>query len=173
MNILDENILEEQRALLQRWHVSCRQVGLEVSRKGTKDAEIIPLLLDLLHPTFFTHDMDFCRRGLCHPHYSLVILDVSKRHAAYFIRRLLRHPHFDTQAKRMGTVIRVSATGLSVFHLHAITEVHYPWHDTAGRTPGPALREEAASYATEPSANDKAEGHQPGEVSDPPSDPVL
>lgn len=44
MNILDENILEEQRALLQRWHVSCRQVGLEVSRKGTKDTEIIGMV---------------------------------------------------------------------------------------------------------------------------------
>ncbi len=43
---------------------------------------------------------------------------------ATFVRRVLRHPEFNTQAKRMDTVIRVTRTGLSVWRLHAKKEVH-------------------------------------------------
>jgi hypothetical protein len=42
MNILDENILKDQRILLLNWGVPVRQIGYEVGRKGMKDEEIIP-----------------------------------------------------------------------------------------------------------------------------------
>ena len=42
MNILDENILEDQRQLLLNWRVPFRQISYEVGRKGMKDDEIIP-----------------------------------------------------------------------------------------------------------------------------------
>ena len=91
MNILDENILESQRALLRAWRIPVRQIGHEVGRKGLQDEEIIPLLLTLHHPTLFTRDLGFYSRQLCHADYSLVILAVGQYEAAHFVRRLLRH----------------------------------------------------------------------------------
>lgn len=129
MNVLDENILEDQRQLLLDWRVPIRQIGYEVGRKGMKDDEIIPFLLSLSRPTFFTLDMGFYRRGLCHARYSLVCLDVRHHEAATFVRRLLRHREFDTQVKRMGTVIRVSSVKLAVWRLHAEQETSFGWMD--------------------------------------------
>jgi len=129
MNILDENVLEGQRQLLLKWRVSFRQIGYEVGRKGMTDDEIIPFLLRLRRPTFFTIDHDFYRRVLGHARYGLVFLDVAQSEAAIFVRRLLRHREFDTQAKRMGVVIRASHTGLTVWRLHAEQEVRFDWTD--------------------------------------------
>jgi hypothetical protein len=129
VNILDENILEDQRQLLLNWRVPIRQIGYEVGRKGMKDDEIIPFLLSLHRPTFFTLDLDFYKRSLCHARYCLVCLDVGQHEAAILVRRLLHHREFDTQAKRMSTVIRASYVGLSVWHLHAEEETHFDWAD--------------------------------------------
>jgi hypothetical protein len=94
-----------------------------------KDEAIIPFLLTLPRPTFFTLDWDYFKRRLCHARYCLVHLDVRRTEVATFVRRLLRHPQFNTQVKRMGTVIRVSYAGLAVWHLHAEQEKHYDWAD--------------------------------------------
>ena len=129
MNILDENILEGQRQLLLRLRVPFRQIGYEVGRKGMTDDEIIPFLLTLRQPTFFTLDRDFHKRSLCHARYGLIFLDVLQSEAAIFVRRVLRHRQFDTHAKRMGIVIHVSHTGLVVWRFHAEMEVHFDWTD--------------------------------------------
>lgn len=115
MNILDENIPRNQRELLISWRVSIRQIGYDTGRKGIQDDEIIPLLHQLRRPTFFTRDSDFFDRRLCHQRYCLVFMDVDKYDVALFVRRVLRHPELDTQAKRMGAVIRVSHRGLSLY----------------------------------------------------------
>jgi len=92
-----------------------------------QDEEIIPFLQHLRRPTFVTLDAGFYEGRLCHARYCLAFLSVKQLEVAAFIRRLLRHPEFDTQAKRMGTVIRISHAGLSAWHLHAQQEVHYGW----------------------------------------------
>lgn len=129
MNILDENILADQRQLLTNWRVPFRQVGYEVGRSGMKDAGIIPFLLTLRHPTFFTSDSDFYGRYLCHGRYAIVYLDVQDSEAASFVRRVLCHPEFDTHAKRMGAVIRASHSGLAVWRVHAEQEAQFGWDD--------------------------------------------
>ena len=129
MNILDENVLEGQRRLLENWGISFRQIGYEIGRKGMQDGEIIPFLLRLRQPSFFTSDHHFYNPPLCHGRYCLVYLDVSQLEAANFIRRLLRHPEFDTVAKRMGAVIRVSHTGLSVCRVHSQRGLRFHWDD--------------------------------------------
>lgn len=131
MIILDENILEDQRQLLLNWNVPVRQIGNEVGRKGMKDDEIIPFLLGLRRPTFFTRDADFFRRDWCHARYGLVCLNVKDTEAAFFIRRVLLHSRFNTQAKRMGHVIRVSHAELSVWQLHAEQRVNSGWADVS------------------------------------------
>jgi len=127
LNILDENILEDQRHLLSTWRVPFRQIGREVERKGVQDAEIIPFLLTLRQPTFFTIDRDFYERGLCHARYSLIFLDVKQSEAAIFTRRIPRHNEFDTQAKRMGCVIRATHIRISLWRLHAEQEAYWGW----------------------------------------------
>ena len=127
MNILDEQILENQRQLLKSWRISVRQIGYDIGRKGLKDKEIIPLLMKLRKPTFFTLDFDFFESRLSHTKYGIICMDVSKHEAALYIRRLLRHPDFDTVAKRMGNVIRLSSMRIGLWRLHADKEIFIDW----------------------------------------------
>ena len=127
MNILDEQILDNQRQLLKSWRIAARQIGYDIGRKGLKDKEIIPLLLQCRKPTFFTLDFDFFESRLCHAKYSIVCMDVGKHEAALYIRRLLRHPDFDTIAKRCGRVIRLSSMRIGIWKLHAEKEVFIDW----------------------------------------------
>ncbi len=128
MNILDENIIDNQRRQLNSWRIFVRQIGYEIGRKGMNDREIIPLLHQLSQPTFFTRDDDFYHPKLTHAGYCLVYLDVKKEEVAAFVRRFLRHSAFRTKAHRMGTVVRVSHVGLAVWRLHVETEVLLAWN---------------------------------------------
>lgn len=92
-----------------------------------QDDAIVPFLHQHPCPTFFTRDLGFYERSLCHSGYCLVSLAVDKNEVAFFVRRLLRHPGFDTKAKRMGAVIRVSGRGLWVWRLHAAEETFLDW----------------------------------------------
>lgn len=129
MNILDENIPASQRQMLRSWRIRVRQIGYDLGRKGIQDDEIIPFLHAQRRPTFFTRDLGFYEHGLCHSRYCLVSLAVGREEAAFFVRRVLRHPEFNTQAKRMGTVIRASGTGLRVWRLHAEEESFLEWSE--------------------------------------------
>jgi hypothetical protein len=118
MIVLDENIPEDQRLLLRSWRVRAYQVGRDVGRAGFKDEQqIIPLLLKLRRPTFFTRDLGFFDAKLCHARYGVVCLAVEPDEAASFVRRVLRHPSCDTQAKRLARSMRVSQMGIRVVHL--------------------------------------------------------
>jgi hypothetical protein len=112
MLVLDENLPAGQRRLLRSWRIRFRAIGEEIAFSGAKDENLIPVLHKLPQPTFFTLDRDFFRRDWAHANYALVWLDVRRREAAGFIRRFLRHPSFDTQAKRRGVVARVHAGGV-------------------------------------------------------------
>jgi hypothetical protein len=149
MNVADENISFKQCQQLRTWGIPIRQIGVEIARKGIQDTDVIPLLLDLARPTLFTHDVGFWRASLCHQRYCLVFLAVERDVAAVFIRRLLRHPQFDTQAKRMGTIIRVSYEGLSVWQIHVEQEIHHSWTDLDGRPYPAVVREEESLYVTD------------------------
>ena len=97
MNILDENVLKNQCQILQSGRISIRQIGYDMGRKGMKDDDIIPFLHSLSRPTFFTRDLSFYDRNLCHAGYCLVCMAVGKYEAATFVRHLLRYPEFNTQ----------------------------------------------------------------------------
>ena len=129
MNIRDENIPRNQRELLLSWRVSIRQIGYDTGRKGIQDDEIMPLLHQLRRPTFFTRDSDFFNRNLCHQRYCLVYMDVDKYEAALFVRRVLSQAELDTQAKRMGMVIRVSRKGLSLYRLRTGKLTFLDWSE--------------------------------------------
>ena len=117
MIVLDENIPEDQRLLLRSWRIRVQQVGRDVGWAGIKDEQIIPLLLKLRRPTFFTRDLGFFDAKLCHARYGMVCLAIEPDEAASFVRRVLRHPSCDTQRKRLGRVMRISQMGIRVFQL--------------------------------------------------------
>jgi len=128
MNILDENILLSQHDQLRARKVHFRQIGMEIGRSGMKDRnDIIPLLHTLHRPTFFSCDHGFYRAQLRHAGYCLVWLDVLDDEAAAYIRRLLRHQAFRTQAQRMGKVVRARHSGVSYWHLHERKERIVNW----------------------------------------------
>ncbi len=128
MNVLDENIVSDQRRLLEGWGIHLRQIGFELGRAGMKDRnEVVPFLHTLRRPTFLTRDHDFYRADLLHHGYCLVLFDVKSREAAEFIRRFLRHPSFRTQAQRIGKVIRVRPSGLSWWEAGAKAERAASW----------------------------------------------
>ena len=112
MIVLDEQMREDQRRILADWRIPFRQIGRELAVSGIQDENIIPFLLTLKRPTFFTHDQGFFKARLCHPGYCLVWLDVSDSEAGYYIRRFLRQPAVNTHSKRMGTIARVRRDGL-------------------------------------------------------------
>ena len=129
MNVLDENIPDEQREILLHRRIAVRHIGRDIGWKGMKDDEIIPFLLRLHRPTFFTRDSDFYRRTWCHARYCLVVMDVKEIEAATHVRRLLRHPDLRTWVQRMGMVIRLSPAGLTAWRLHAERELRLGWVD--------------------------------------------
>src|SRR6266498_170925 len=108
MNVVDENIVVSQRERLQSWKIHFRVIGGDLGRSGMKDRnEIIPLLHSLRRITFFTRDHGYYKRDLLHAGYCLVWLDIAFDEAAEYIRRLLRHPAFRSEAQRIGRVVRV------------------------------------------------------------------
>jgi hypothetical protein len=109
LNVLDENILASQRQLLRSWRIPIRQIGVELGRKGMSDEYLIPLLLKLPNPTFFTRDSDFTDQDLCHKKLCLAVLEVQQYDVAHFIRRFLRHP----EIQRSATTSRFRHPGLA------------------------------------------------------------
>lgn len=127
MIILDENIPESQWQLLRSWRIRPLSIGRDISEKGIKDDSLIGFLIQQRRPTFVTRDEGFYSRKLCHARYCVVYLAVRPDESASFVRRLLRHPHFNTRAKRLGAVIRVSSAGLQVWRLREARESFLSW----------------------------------------------
>lgn len=127
MNILDENIPDSQRLLLKSWRIQVSQIGHEVGRQGLKDEAIISLLHKVGPVTFFTRDKGFYDRRLCHADYCLVCLIMGQYEVATFIRLFLKHPLFNTSARRMGKAIRLTHVGLQVWQRNAEKEVDVKW----------------------------------------------
>ncbi len=92
-----------------------------------KDEQVIPLLHKLRYVSFFTRDLGFYRRRLCHANYCSVILAVGQYEVASFIRRFLKHPKFNTKSKRMGRVIRITHIGMQIWQLHIKKEEELRW----------------------------------------------
>ena len=107
MNLLDENIRHDQGQQLRNWRIPFGLLICDLARSGIQDAEIIPLLHRDKYPTVFTHDKHYFKRTLVHSAYCLVWLDLYDGDAALFVRRFLRHPEFNSHAKRMGKVVRL------------------------------------------------------------------
>ena len=117
MYLLDENITKDQRELLERWHFHVKQIGIDFEVKGIKDEQIVTLLQQTSGILFITRDNDFFKKEYCHSKYCLVFLDLGKYEVAYFIRKFLKHPSFNSSRKRMRKVIKISQTFIQYYNL--------------------------------------------------------
>jgi hypothetical protein len=72
-------------------------------------------------------DEDFFRREFCHLAYGLVWLDVRPDDGAYYVRRFLRHPQFNTIASRMGVVARAHHNGIHFWSRATQAFQSAPW----------------------------------------------
>jgi hypothetical protein len=125
--VLDENLPDNQRQLLRSWRVPVRQVGWDFGQKGMTDSTVISTLHRHRSVTFFTRDSDYFDHRLCHSRYCLVCLGVEKYEAVSFARRVLRHPAFNTWAKRKARVLFVTHTGIRSWSLHDEEEEFTRW----------------------------------------------
>jgi hypothetical protein len=128
MIVLDENMHAGRRRQLHAWHIPARQIGYDVGRAGMDDDEIITLLPHLPRPTFFSLDHDYYTPKWRHARYCLVYIVIEEPQAAYYVRRVLRHPALSTNAKRMGLVIRASPDQITVWRLHSENEEEIAWN---------------------------------------------
>ncbi len=126
---MDENVFESQRTQLLRRRMHLCQIGRDLGRKGMKDDEIITLLRTLRRPTFITRDRDFFDRTLCSDKMCLVYFDIRPLEVAGYARRFLRHPRFKAWSRRKGSVVRVAATGISVWRTKELHIWRYRWVD--------------------------------------------
>lgn len=115
MIVLDENIVDSQVQLLRSWRIKIKQIGDQIGRLGMKDSAILPLLRRVGGVTFFTRDRGFFDRRLRHLKYCVVWLDVGQYETASFVRRFLKHAQFKTKRSRLGSAVRVSHVGISVW----------------------------------------------------------
>src|SRR5262245_47161099 len=119
MNLLDENVPKKECEILRRGRIRFQKIGEGEGRTSMTAEDIIPHLHQLRAVTFFTLDVDYYHRRLCHEPYCLVFLDVDDEYTASTIRRFLRHRQFRTWAQRKGKVIRITPSGMHVWQLGA------------------------------------------------------
>jgi hypothetical protein len=125
--VLDENILADQRELLRRWRLRCRQIGRDLGRPGLPDAEVVALLHRQGGATFFTRDLRLARPQMCDRRSCLVTLDVGQHETAWFVREVMRHPALRVRARRLGTVVRASHGGLRIWRVGSVDAQAVPW----------------------------------------------
>lgn len=75
----------------RRFHAARKAAGLLGEWEGTDDAGLIPVLLALPRPIFFTHDKDFWDQSRQHAAYCFVWIDTEESEQARYIRAFLRH----------------------------------------------------------------------------------
>ena len=104
--VLDEQIDVEWYQMLKQRR-SFDKVGDGFGRKGLQDEEIYHLLHGT-GKTFHSQDSDHYHPDNRHKSYCLVYYEVRDAELVDYILRFLRHPEFNTHAKRLGKVIRVA-----------------------------------------------------------------
>lgn len=127
MIILDENIIASQREQLKKWRIHFSRVGVHIGYRGIDDVDIMPLIQKMPKPTLFTRDSDFFKKYFCHKKYCIVFLNINQDEVAVYIRRFLRHPQFNTFAKRQGLVIRLVSSGFHFWELNVTHEHTLDW----------------------------------------------
>jgi len=121
MIVLDEQLLGRNiETEIEKWYRGDVRFVIEL-RPGTviKDDAIPKLLRKENQPTFVTiNEKDFWRKTPIDNKYCVVCFtlpDSRTNEISQALRELFRHPEFNTKAKRMGKVIRVTDREISYY----------------------------------------------------------
>ena len=87
--------------------------------------------------TFFTRDLGFFDPNNRSRDYCIVCLAVGQHEVAVFVRSILRHPTLNTEAKRMGKIVRASHAGIRVLQMSVTEEIKIGWEAGLSTTRGP------------------------------------
>jgi hypothetical protein len=108
-HILDELVRAETRDELRRKRISAVQVGKGWGQSGWDDEEQLLPHLRGSRCTFHTQDEGFFKRRHRHRTYCIVCyVNITPERLSSWIVRFLRHREFNTHAKRLGRVIKVT-----------------------------------------------------------------
>jgi hypothetical protein len=125
-HVLDELVGNQYYSELQRW-LSIVKVGDGFGWKSMQDDEI-RRELHSSGKTFHTQDKGYYHPIHRHHAYCLVYYDVTDKELVTYIRRFLRHPQFNTHAKRMGNVVRVTTQYIEVWSLKSENREIIEWN---------------------------------------------
>jgi hypothetical protein len=120
--LFDESIYEQLKAR----RIAIDKIGAGFGKTGWLDEHI----LHALHgseKTFHTRDHGFYRRSHAHSSYCLVYYDVPLGEMSEYVRRFLRHPQFNTHAKRLGKVIKITTQRIEVWQRNHLTKAILRW----------------------------------------------
>jgi hypothetical protein len=124
--VLDELFEDEALHQLHEWHISADKVGQGFGEVGWDD-DRLRVELHGSQKTFHTLDAGFYRPHHRHGDYCLVYYDVAFKEAPAFIRRFLRHPAFNTHAKRLDKVIKVTTARIYFWEIGGEREQTVEW----------------------------------------------
>ena len=116
--------------MLEAWRIPVRQIGSDWSQKGLQDDEIVVALRRLNNATLFTRDVGFYRPEVRHRAYCIVVMKVGQYEVARFVRRFLRHADFNSRAKRMGKIVRLSPSVIASWKVRDAKERPHLWNSS-------------------------------------------
>jgi hypothetical protein len=128
-HVLDELFDESIHEQLKARRIAIDKIGAGFGKTGWLDEHI----LQALHgseKTFHTRDHGFYRRSAAHSSYCIVYYEVPLAEMAAYIRRILRHPQFNTHAKRLGKVIKVTSQRIEFWQRDRSTKSIMRWSGT-------------------------------------------
>ena len=118
MIVLDHDIPRDQADRLRLRRIRFRQIGIQVGRPEWDDQqEILRYLQQTRDVTFLTRDVGFFRPRFRHANYCIAVVDDIIAATATTIRRFLRHPQFRTNSMRVGRVVRLSPTKITLWEI--------------------------------------------------------
>jgi len=127
-HIFDENFSAPLMEIIRTKLASVTQAGKDWGRSGWKDRDQIIPNLHGSGATFHTLDSGFYDWRLSHRDYCLVYYEISEIELIEYIFRFLHHQNFDTRAKRLGKVIKVSPSQIAFWKINEYRFQSIQWH---------------------------------------------
>jgi|GEM_PF-5439417 len=111
-HLLDEHVIARHAEEIQKKISSVNQIGVDWGEPGWDDIEQIIPHLHHSKTTFHTLDEDFFKRRLLHNDYCIVFYNIPIKNFVDSVLNFLHHPLFDSHAKRLGKIIKVSLNNI-------------------------------------------------------------
>ncbi len=125
-HVLDELFDDTVFERLKSQHIAIDKIGAGFGNTGWSDEKILQALQSS-GKTFHTRDHGFYRLSCLHPSYCIVCYDVPLGEMTLYIRRFLRHPLFNTHAKRLGKVVKITTQRIEFWQRRHSTKTIVRW----------------------------------------------